>query len=52
MGELTMIAVAQESANAKLVTTAPEVDFARAQLGERMRRTSVLTSLAADDPDA
>jgi hypothetical protein len=28
MGELTMIAVAQESANAKLVTPAPEVDFA------------------------
>src|SRR2546430_710626 len=28
MGELTMIAVAQESANAKLVTPAPEVNFA------------------------
>jgi hypothetical protein len=28
MGELTMIAVAQESVNAKLVTPAPEVDFA------------------------
>jgi hypothetical protein len=28
MGGLTMIAVAQESANAKLVMPAPEVDFA------------------------
>src|SRR3981081_2979107 len=42
MGELAMIAVAQESANAKLVTPAPEVDFA-------LVLSRVITS-AEDDP--